>query len=237
MLEEKGGSEEERRKTIWACFAHVDDEIWALGTMANHVSRGDRVVLTWMTYGEMTSLFGDIPTEEIVEKRNEHAKEVGRIIGCEVSFLDFGDTQVEATRENAVRIARQIGELRPDAILAWNTYRGHPDHRATTQLLIDATTYARFPKLMSPLSPHRERVTFYLYHDEHCPYSRAYVDVSDQVGKVVEVVDYYSKTYKWVGSGEEAKERLRRNGRECGTEYAEKFNVIRRHQPAIEYLV
>ena len=235
--EGKSETEEDLKKTIWACFAHVDDEIWALGTMANHVSRGDRVMLSWMTYGEMTSLFGDISTDEIVEKRKEHANEISRIIGCEVSFVGFGDTQVEVTRENAVRVARLIAELKPDAIIAWNTYRGHPDHRATSQLLIDATTYARFPKMMDPLSPHRERVTFYFYHDDQSPYPRAYVDVSDQVDKVAEVVDYYSKTYKWVGSGEEAKERLGRTGRECGAKYAEKFNVIRHRNPAVKHLV
>ena len=44
------------RKTVFACFAHPDDEVGALGTLANHVDRGDRVVLAWMTSGENTSM-------------------------------------------------------------------------------------------------------------------------------------------------------------------------------------
>jgi len=235
--EQKAGVGDGGKKTIWACFSHVDDEIWALGTMANHVCRGDRVVLTWMTYGEMTSLLGDISTEEIVEKRKEHSGEIGRIVGCEVSFVGFGDAQMEVTKENGVRVARLIAELKPDAIITWNTGRGHPDHHATSQLLMDAATYARLPKVIAPLPAHRNDITFCMYHDGHCPYPTAYVDVSDQVSKIVEVVEYYSKIYKWVGSGDETKERLRRNGRECGADYAEKFNVIRRYHQAEKYLV
>ena len=44
------------RKTVFACFAHPDDEVGALGTLANHGDCGDRVVLAWMTCGENTSM-------------------------------------------------------------------------------------------------------------------------------------------------------------------------------------
>jgi len=44
------------RRTVLACFAHPDDEMGALGSLANHVDRGDRVVLAWMTSGENTSM-------------------------------------------------------------------------------------------------------------------------------------------------------------------------------------
>lgn len=44
------------RKCVFACFAHPDDEVGALGTLANHADRGDRVVLGWMTCGENTSM-------------------------------------------------------------------------------------------------------------------------------------------------------------------------------------
>jgi LmbE family N-acetylglucosaminyl deacetylase len=40
---------------VFACFAHPDDKVGALGTLANH---GDRVtvVLAWMTCGENASM-------------------------------------------------------------------------------------------------------------------------------------------------------------------------------------
>ncbi|MCG3254706.1 MAG: hypothetical protein KAU62_01385 [Candidatus Heimdallarchaeota archaeon] len=33
------------RKTILACVAHPDDEVGCIGTLVNHVEKGDKVVL------------------------------------------------------------------------------------------------------------------------------------------------------------------------------------------------
>ena len=46
-----------------AVFAHPDDEIGAAGTLALHAQKGDRVMLVWMTRGELASQFGDTPEE------------------------------------------------------------------------------------------------------------------------------------------------------------------------------
>lgn len=43
------------KKTILACFAHPDDELGCVGTLANHAKNGDRVVIAWTTSGEMAS--------------------------------------------------------------------------------------------------------------------------------------------------------------------------------------
>ena len=48
-----------------AVFAHPDDEIGAAGTLALHAQKGDRVMLVWMTRGELASQFGDTPEEEV----------------------------------------------------------------------------------------------------------------------------------------------------------------------------
>jgi len=50
---------------LMAVFAHPDDEIGAAGTLALHAQKGDRVMLVWMTRGELASQFGDTPEEEV----------------------------------------------------------------------------------------------------------------------------------------------------------------------------
>ncbi|MGQ9630667.1 MAG: PIG-L deacetylase family protein [bacterium] len=225
------------RKTIFACFAHADDEIGALGTLANHVERGDRVILAWTTYGEMTSLFGDIPVEEIIRRRKEHATKVSQVIGCEIMFLEYGDAQIEVNRESALRMAKAIAEIKPDAVITWNTIRGHPDHRGTAQLIIDGITYARLPRVVAPLEAHRADIPIYFYADPHSHYPVVYVDITDQMDKVVEVAEHYGKEYDWPDIEERIRMHRRSVGSECGVKYAEKFNVMRRHEPAQKYLV
>ena len=94
------------RKTVLACFAYPDDEVGALGTLANHSDRGDRVVLAWMTCGENTSMSKAKTPAEVARERRLHGQEVGKIIGCEVAFFDYGDTQVQLTRDAAVQMGR-----------------------------------------------------------------------------------------------------------------------------------
>src|SRR5499426_2749039 len=110
------------RKTVFACFAHPDDEVGALGTLANHVDRGDRVVLAWMTCGENTSMSKATSVVEVARERRGHGQEVGKIIGCEVAFFDYGDTEVQLSRDAAIRMGRFIAELKPDAILTWDQF-------------------------------------------------------------------------------------------------------------------
>ena len=227
----------EQKKTIFACFPHADDEIGCVGTMANHVARGDRVVLCFATHGEMTSLFGDKPVDDIVTAREEHAATVSKIIGCEVMFLDYEDTEVEITRKNAKKLAKVICEIKPDVIITWNVFHRHPDHRSIAQLLIDAGQMARIPRVVDPLEPHREDLTFLQYHDERALLPAVYVDVSDSINKIKDVTQCYADTYGWKGAVESVLARRRSLGLDCDVQYAEKFNVLRRRIKPVKYVI
>lgn len=227
----------EERKTIFACFPHADDEISCVGTMANHVAKGDRVVLCFGTHGEMTSLMGNVSVEEIVKERERHAAEVAKIIGCEVMFLDFEDTEVEITRDNAKKIAKVICEVKPDVIITWNNFHRHPDHRSMAQLLIDAGQMARIPRVVSPLEPHRKDLTILQYYDERALLPALYVDVSDTIEKIKEVTQCYADTYGWNGAVERVVARRMSIGMDCDVAYAEKFTVLRRRNKAVKYVI
>ncbi|NHJ85498.1 MAG: PIG-L family deacetylase [Asgard group archaeon] len=229
-------SSNEEQKVIFACFPHADDEISCVGTLANHVARGDRVVLCFATHGEMTSLMGDVPIEDIILAREEHAAKVGRIIGCEVMFLDFQDTEVEITRQNAKKLAGVISQIKPDIIITWNSYHRHPDHRSIAQLLIDAVQMARIPRIVSPNGPHRKDICILQYFDERALLPSVYVDVSESIDKVKAVTECYAETYGWEGAVENVLARRRAFGLDCDVQYAEHFTILRRRQKAVKYV-
>ena len=56
-------------QTLLVALAHPDDEVGMVATMQAQIERGDRVVLLWLTRGEMTEALGPIPTEDIVRRR------------------------------------------------------------------------------------------------------------------------------------------------------------------------
>lgn len=224
------------RKTVFACFAHPDDELGALGTLANHVDRGDRVVLAWMTCGENTSVSkGKIPAE-VARERRGHGQEVGRIIGCEVAFFDYGDTAVQLTREAAVRMGQFIAEHKPDAIITWDNYNSHPDHRETAKIVFDGIRFARLPRLVEPHTAHRREVSVFQYVERRTANPVVYVDVSEQIDKILKAVAIYAAAFDWSNVEERVKLRRAAIGMECGARYAEHFTVRRRSAEAVKYL-
>lgn len=215
-------------KTVLVALSHPDDEIGCAGTIAVHGSRGDRVVLLWLTRGGMTEALGRLSAEEVARRRTEHGEEAARILGCEALFLDFTDTRVEATREAAYEVARVIAEVRPDTVLTWGDawVRGmrHPDHQATGQIVRDAVTLARIGGVVAPLPPHREPAPVFTLRDEHSTLPEAAVDVTPVLEAVLTLGRFYREKIGWP---EEAwlRERLERAGRRWGVAAAEVFDA------------
>ncbi|HEX9935875.1 MAG TPA: PIG-L family deacetylase, partial [Longimicrobium sp.] len=100
-------------RTLLVGLAHPDDEVGAAGTICAQVAQGDRVVVVWLTRGEMTQAFGPVSEAEVSRIREEHGRIAGEILGCETRFMDFRDTQVEATPEAARRVAALVAEVKP----------------------------------------------------------------------------------------------------------------------------
>ena len=225
------------RKTVFACFAHPDDEVGALGTLANHVDRGDRVVLAWMTCGENTSMSKAETPAEVARERRVHGQEVGKIIGCEVAFFDYADTQVQLSREAAVRMGRFIAEVKPDAIITWDSFNSHPDHRETAKIIADAVRFARLPRLVEPYTPHRIELPVYQLADSRSLDPLVYIDVSEQIEKILKAVAVYAAAFAWTNVDERVRLRRASIGMQCGVRYAEQFTVRRRLAPPQSYLV
>jgi LmbE family N-acetylglucosaminyl deacetylase len=184
-------------KTILAIFAHPDDEIGAIGTLKNHSERGDRCVLAWLTHGEQaTTLDGTLEEKRAI--RQKHAEKVGELLDCEIRFVGFPDSRVEPSREASEEVAELIRDIKPDVIITWSvlwsTGGGHPDHRYTHQIVMDAITYARFPSEKTDLLPWRKRINIYSYRTTNSAKVR-HIDISSRRELINEFVAIYEGMY------------------------------------------
>lgn len=215
-------------RTLLVALAHPDDEVGAAGTILAQRERGDRVVVVWLTRGEMTQAFGPVPPEEVARRREELGAEAGRILGVETRFLDFPDTRVRATPAAAARFARVLAEVRPDGILTWGRgwVRGtrHPDHQATGKICRDAVTLARIAKVVEPLDPHRSFCPVFTFRDLHSPLPAVAVDVEAHLDTIYELAELYRREIGF-GDREWLDGRLRGAGGRWGVAYAEEFDA------------
>jgi len=215
-------------KTLLVGMAHPDDEVGAAGTIAAQVARGDRVVVVWLTKGEMTQAFGDVSEARVSAIREEHGRVAGEILGCETRFMDFRDTRVEATADAAHRVAALIAEIKPDGIITWGDSWGrgmrHPDHQACGKIFRDAVTIARLAKAVHPLPPHRGDAPVFTFRGSYSQLPAVVVNVEPHVDKIHELARFY---YERIGFGNPQwlDTRLRATAEPHGLRFAEVFDA------------
>lgn len=216
------------RRTLLVATAHPDDEVAAAGTILSQVARGDRVVLLWLTRGEMTAAFGPIPTEEVARRREELGAEAARRLGADHRFLDLPDTALEATPSAAREVARVLSDIRPDGIVTWGHawVRGqrHPDHEACGRIVRDAVTLARIARIVEPAEPHRAWCPVFTFRGRHSRLPDVAIDVEPYLDAIFDVAGLYREELGF-GDREWLERRLREGGRVHGVGYAEVFDA------------
>lgn len=236
---------------IMAVFAHPDDEIGCMGTLARHAARGDEVMLVWTTLGELASQFGDASHAEVTRVRREHGAWVAGKIGAEHHFFDMGDSRMTGGRSEALQLARLYAQFRPHAVITWSDDHPHPDHRMTAKIAFDAVTLARIPKIVNEanvneasaqtlpppsLSAWRESIRFYQYYAPASPYPEVFVDTAETIDVAAEIMAFYQAFYKWEWTPENYRAIRAETGRLAGAKYAERFNLRASHLRARDYL-
>jgi LmbE family N-acetylglucosaminyl deacetylase len=216
------------QKTLLVGLAHPDDEVGAAGTILAQRARGDRVVVVWLTRGEMTEALGPIPTAEVAARREEQGRRAGEILGVETRFMDFADCSIDASPESAHRVARLVAEIRPDALLTWGDAWGrgmrHPDHQASGKIFRDAITLARIAKVVGPGQPHRAPVPVFTFRGAHSTLPAVAVDVEPFRDQIHELGRFYRENIGF-GNAEWIDRRLRVTGEPYGLGYAEVFDA------------
>ena len=216
------------RETLLVGLAHPDDELAAAGAIVAQRARGDRVVIVWLTRGEMTEAFGPIPVEEVARLRTEQGVRAGEIIGAETRFLDYPDTRLVYSRDVAIDVARLICQIQPTGLLTWGDawVRGmrHPDHQAAGRIFRDAVTLARIAKLTAPRPPYRGNVPIFTLRDIHSTLPTVAVDIGEHLEKVQELAQFYHQRVGF-GDPEWLNDRLHTLGLRWSVPYAEEFDA------------
>ena len=224
-------NKEHKPLNVVAVFAHPDDEAGVIGTLASHSERGDKVYAIFLTQGENASSLCCSP-EEIIEKRTGHAREIEKILNAEYRLLDLPDSGVHPSVENAKKLAEHFKEIQPDIIITWTQSEqlgiGHPDHRYTYQITLDAISYARYKDGNSKFEPHRKTVALYTNYFQYNPNlgKPFFVDVTKQVDKIMQVLDVYAEAYGQWPVKKYIMAQLTMNGRMAGVEFAEAFHKV-----------
>jgi N-acetylglucosamine malate deacetylase 1 len=215
-------------KTVLVALSHPDDEVGCAGTIAAHTAAGHRVVLLFLTRGEMTEALGPLPAAEVARRRVEHGREAAALLRAEARFLELPDTRLEVTASAGYAVAREIADIRPDAVVTWGDAwtRGprHPDHHAAGQIVRNAITIARIARAVAPLPPHREPAPVFTLRDVHSVLPEAAVDVSAHVREIFAVADFYRERVGWPRR-DWLEERLASGGRLHGVAAAERFDA------------
>lgn len=118
---------------ILAFAAHPDDtELSCAGTLAMHISKGDKVGVIDFTRGEM----GTRGTPEI---REEEATASAKIVGLSIrENLEFEDAYFVNDKAHQLKVVAAIRKYQPEVILANAIYDRHPDHGRASKLAVDA---------------------------------------------------------------------------------------------------
>ena len=176
----------------------------------------------------MTEALGQLNAEQVAAQRNTHAIDAGRILGCEIRFLNYQDTRVQATPDANYDVAKLIAEIKPDAVLTWGEgwMRGlrHPDHQATGEIVRNAIVLARIARVVAPHEPHRVAAPVFTLRDRNSTLPAIAIDVTRHVDKAIELGAFYRERVGWPPE-DWHHARLRRAGEEWGVQAAEVFDA------------
>lgn len=127
---------------------HMDDEtIGCGGTLARHVAMGARVTVVYLTDGRHGGAIPQDgsgattqPEQTLAEVRKSEARDALAELGIrDITFLDAVDGQVMQTPGLGHRLRQHLLELRPDVVYLPFFLEEHPDHRAASSVLLEAT--------------------------------------------------------------------------------------------------
>src|ERR1035437_3826240 len=125
--------------------AHPDDAEESCGTAALYIAAGHKVKLVSVTNGDAGhQVMGG---GELMRRREEEARNSGAILGVEYQILDNHDGELLPTLENRKKIIRIIREFHSDIVITHRSNDYHPDHRYTSQLVLDAAYMVTVPDI------------------------------------------------------------------------------------------
>jgi len=118
---------------------HPDDETFGCGgTLTRHAAAGDPVRVVILTDGSRGDFSGRYQTADYIQLRQREVLQAAEILGiCDLHFWPFKDRQLTSEIPKARNMLLELLEdYQPQRIYVPSLLEFHPDHRATSHLLI-----------------------------------------------------------------------------------------------------
>ncbi len=212
----------DRKLRIMVIGAHPDDcDIHAGGVAVKYARAGHSVLFLSMTNG--SAGHQEMGGAKLAMTRYGEAQAVAQTAGIRYRMFDFDDAHLEPTLFARQMLVREIREYAPDLIITNRPNDYHPDHRATGQLVMDASYMVMVPNFCK-LTPPLRYNPIILYAQDRFKFPAPFkpeiaVDVSDVAEEKIALMHCHtSQMYDWlrwidhtldqVPEGEEARYRF-----------------------------
>jgi LmbE family N-acetylglucosaminyl deacetylase len=191
------------KQRILVIGAHPDDpDVSCGGTAALWARAGHVVKFLSLTNGD--SGHHAIGGIELSRRRHAEAQAAARVCGiAEYQIIDRHDGELEATLEDRKNLIRIMREFRPDLVITHRPYDYHPDHRAASTLVLDASYVVTVPNVVSltDILPTPPRIC-YLWDGfrKPCPFTpHVAVPIDGVVETKLDMLDcHVSQFYEWL---------------------------------------
>ncbi|GIH04912.1 hypothetical protein Rhe02_29790 [Rhizocola hellebori] len=143
-------------RTLLVLTAHPGDFVWRCsGAIALAVSRGERVVIGCLSYGERgesASLWRKgFDLDQVKAQRRAEAEQAAAVLGAEIRFYDAGDYPLQETPELRQQLIALYRELQPSVVLthaAQDPY--NDDHAVAHAIALRARVFAQAAGVQAP---------------------------------------------------------------------------------------
>lgn len=186
---------------ILAIGAHQDDNEFRVGGMAHKwVQAGYEVRFLSMCNG--CGGHHIMTAEETTARRAKESAAVAKFLGIKYDVWDIDDCTLVADLPTRERLIRYIREFSSDLIIAHRTNDYHADHRASAQLVADASYILTVPHTC-PDVPAMRRMPVIVYNEDRFknPLFRAdfVVNMDDEIDNKLHIAHLNeSQVYEWL---------------------------------------
>lgn len=223
-----------------AVYAHPDDpEISCGGTLAKWAAAGCVVAVLVTTRGEKGTVDPAADLDALAKLRRKETRAAAAVLGvAETHHLDYGDGDLDDTRELRGQIVRAVRAFRPEVVLCPDptavffgaSYFNHRDHRVTGWAVLDAVA----PAAANPHYFPEHRAEGLEVHQVRSVYLSGtlapdtWVDIGDTLERKIDAL--FRHASQLTETGEWFREFLRASaeeaGQAAGVPYAEAFRRL-----------
>ncbi|MFN3650202.1 MAG: PIG-L deacetylase family protein [Armatimonadota bacterium] len=215
---------------VLAIGAHPDDlEILCAGTLARCAEREDRVTMLIVTDG--SAGHAEIPPDRLAGIREAEARAAAGVIGAELVWLGLRDEFVFNDEPTRLLLLNAIRGASPELILTHAPEDYHPDHRAVSRAVFDASFIMGLPNVRTE-NPAQPGVPALYYFDTLAGLGftpAEYVDVTPAWETKCEMLRRHSSQVDWLQYHDQIdilgfmETVAKFRGLQCGVPFAEAF--------------